>query len=117
MESEKSDEIRDATELTPNELQGLSQKLANPLAGLTLEQLSNLGDAFSAEHGITGDDDVRNFRIGAQLAASEEWEKLEGLTDKEREVLRREEESKWTNPWKLYLVVFSALSRRHPREI
>lgn len=112
MESEKTEEIRPDTALSADELRGLSQKLANPLAGLTHEQLANLGDTFSAEHGITDDSDVRDFRLGAQLAGTEDWRSLTGLRDNEREVLRREEESKWKNPWKLYLVVFSMLSHQ-----
>ncbi|MBE3045489.1 hypothetical protein IMZ48_23675 [Candidatus Bathyarchaeota archaeon] len=132
MESEKESErsgedIRGATEvekagatevekaegndLPDNNPQTLSKKLANPLAGFTPEQLSNQGETFCAQHGITDDKDVRAFRLGAQLAGAEDWRTVEGMTDEERAVLEKEEKSKWTNPKKLYLVVLSTLSR------
>lgn len=84
------------------------RKLASPLAGLSPSQLAALADAFCAEHGITGAEDRRVFRLGAQVAGAEgRWEGVEGLWEEEKAALKKEEENKWANPKMLYLVVVS----------
>lgn len=84
------------------------RKLASPLAGLSASDLAGLGDVFCREHGITGAEDRRVFRLGAQVAGSEgKWEGVEGLSEGERAALRKEEQNKWANPKMLYLVVVS----------
>ena len=108
MSSDKSNDIGAAAQATINNPRSLSQKLANPLAGLSPAQLSELAEEFCTERGITDEADVRVFHLGAQVAGSNSgWGTVEGLTDRERRVLRKEEENKWSNPKMLYLVVLS----------
>src|SRR5690554_786700 len=80
----------------------------NPLSDRSTAQLIQLADDFCARNSIADDEDVRAFRLGAQMAGSDTlWETVAGLTDEERSVLKKEQESKWTNPKALYLVVVS----------
>ncbi|KAI1388728.1 uncharacterized protein F4822DRAFT_429344 [Hypoxylon trugodes] len=83
-----------------------SAKLENPLGGLTPEQLGQRGEEFCAKHGITGEDDIRAFRLGAQIAGNlNKYDAVDGLTAREREVLDREITHKWSNPTMLYAVI------------
>ncbi|SPO03412.1 related to myo-inositol transport protein ITR1 [Cephalotrichum gorgonifer] len=100
MESDKTDNIIGTSRPVA------SSRLENPLAGLVPEQLQEHADVFCAKHAISDEEDVRAFRLGAQMAGTEgAWESVPGLTDEERSVLKTEKESKWTNPRMLYLVV------------
>lgn len=111
MDSDKSGNIGGETPSSPsNDTRTLSQKLANPLAGLSPARLIELADKFCADHGFTGPDDARIFRLGAQIAGNDNrWSSVEGLTDEEIRVLKQEEENKWANPKMLFLVVLSKL--------
>ncbi|KAI1260780.1 hypothetical protein F5Y18DRAFT_419923 [Xylariaceae sp. FL1019] len=83
-----------------------SAKLENPLAGLSAAQLSQRGEEFCLQHGITGDDDLRAFRLGAIIAGNmNKYDTVEGLTDREREVLDKEVTHRWSNPNMLYAVI------------
>ncbi|KAI1344080.1 hypothetical protein F5Y15DRAFT_369008 [Xylariaceae sp. FL0016] len=83
-----------------------SAKLENPLAGLSPEQLAKRGEEFCAQHGITGEDNLRAFRLGAQIAGnSNKYDTVQGLTDNEKLVLDREITHKWSNPSMLYAVI------------
>lgn len=83
-----------------------SAKLENPLGGLTPEQLSQRGADFCAKHGITDEADIRAFRLGAMIAGNmNKYDTIDGLTDREREVLDREITHKWSNPPMLYAVI------------
>jgi len=85
-----------------------TKKLANPLDGLSFEELSIRAEEYCKYHGITKEEDVRSFRLGAQLAGNlDRWDAVEGLTDEERIVLEQERDHKWKNPKMLYLVVAS----------
>ena len=108
MDSDKSDDIGATAPSYTNDPRILSQKLANPLAGLSCAQLSDLADEFCAERGFTDQSDVRVFRLGAQIAGSNNgWGSVEGLTAEEIRALKKEEENKWANPAMLFLVVLS----------
>lgn len=108
MMSEKKGHTKIAANLSIGDRRGVSQSLANPLADLSPKELASYAGEFCAEHDITEDGDVRAFCLGAQIAGSERgWRSVEGLTGGEKAVLEREEESKWTNPKVLYLIVFS----------
>ncbi|KAI1816382.1 sugar transporter-domain-containing protein [Poronia punctata] len=124
-ESDNSDvsrtEVEDATRLTQDDNNNknmapvdeeqrkrleASAKLENPLAGLSPTELAERGEAFCRQHGITDEEDVRAFRLGAQIAGDmNKYDTVEGLTDSEREVLDREETHKWSNPPMLYAVI------------
>lgn len=83
-----------------------SAKLENPLAGLTPEQLSHMGEEFCAKHGITEEEDIRAFRLGAMISGNmNQFTSIDELTDRERNVLDREITHKWSNPMMLYAVV------------
>lgn len=85
-----------------------SQKLANPLAGTSQEQLADMGEEYAREAGLTSDEDIRAFRIGAMIAGNEnKYDTIAELTDHEREILDREETHKWSNPSMLYWVIVS----------
>ncbi|KAI1325861.1 sugar transporter-domain-containing protein [Xylariaceae sp. FL0255] len=83
-----------------------SAKLENPLAGLSPQQLSQRGEDFCRKHDITGEDDIRAFRLGAIIAGNmNKYDTVEGLTGREREVLEKEITHKWSNPPMLYAVI------------
>ncbi|KAL7623879.1 hypothetical protein AAE478_005435 [Parahypoxylon ruwenzoriense] len=83
-----------------------SAKQGNPLGGLTPEQLAQKGEEWCSKHGLTGEDDIRAFRLGAMIAGNmNRYDTIDGLTDREREVLDREITHKWSNPTMLYAVI------------
>lgn len=88
-----------------------SAKLENPLRGLSAAELARRGEDFCARHGLTAEDDVRAFRLGAVIAGNlNQYDAVampEGLrlTDREREVLDREVTHKWSQPTMLYAVI------------
>lgn len=85
-----------------------SQKLANPLAGIGQKQLADMGEDYAREAGLTSDEDIRAFRIGAMIAGNEnKYDTIAELTDHEREILDREDTHKWSNPKMLYWVIVS----------
>jgi hypothetical protein len=92
-----------------------SQKLANPLAGLGPDQLAAMGEAYARQAGLTSDEDMRAFRLGAMIAGdATEYDGIAELTDREREVLEREMTHKWSNPSMLYWVIISTCMAGHP---
>lgn len=88
-----------------------SAKLENPLRGLSATELARRGEEFCARHGLTAEDDVRAFRLGAVIAGYlNQYDAVampEGLalTDRERDVLDREVTHKWSQPTMLYAVI------------
>ncbi|KAI3327899.1 hypothetical protein HD806DRAFT_339226 [Xylariaceae sp. AK1471] len=83
-----------------------SAKLENPLAGLSPDQLAQRGEDFCRQHGITDKEDIRAFRLGAMIAGDmNKYDTIDGLTDREKEVLDREITHKWSNPNMLYAVI------------
>ncbi|KAI1766560.1 hypothetical protein GGR53DRAFT_200578 [Hypoxylon sp. FL1150] len=83
-----------------------SAKLENPLGGLTAEQLGQRGEEFCAKHGFTSEEDIRAFRLGAMIAGNmNQYDTIDGLTAREREVLDRELTHRWSNPPMLYAVI------------
>ncbi|ORY56111.1 hexose transporter [Pseudomassariella vexata] len=83
-----------------------SAKLENPLAGLSQHQLAERGEEFCRKHGITAEDDIRAFRVGAMIAGNmNKYDTVSDLTEREREVLDREITHKWSNPSMLYAVI------------
>ncbi|KAI0974943.1 sugar transporter-domain-containing protein [Xylaria arbuscula] len=83
-----------------------SAKLEHPLAGFTPDQLAQRGEDFCMKHGITDEEDVRAFRLGAMIAGNlNKYDTVDGLTDREKDVLDREITHKWSNPTMLYAVI------------
>ncbi|KAI1754741.1 hypothetical protein F4782DRAFT_491366 [Xylaria castorea] len=83
-----------------------SAKLENPLAGLSPEQLAQRGEDFCKQHGLTDEEDIRAFRLGAMIAGNmNKYDTIEDLTSREREVLDKEITHKWSNPRMLYAVI------------
>ncbi|KAK0674591.1 putative symporter [Cercophora samala] len=83
-----------------------SKKLANPLAGLSHDRLSQMGEEYAMNAGLTSDEDLRAFRLGAVIASNQtDYSAIPELTDREREVLERETTHKWSNPRMLYWVI------------
>ncbi|KAL2882475.1 hypothetical protein SGCOL_002215 [Colletotrichum sp. CLE4] len=83
-----------------------SRKLENPLAGFTPEQLSQKGEDYCREHGITSGEDIRAFRLGAMIAGNmNKYDSMTEITADERAVLDGEATHKWRNPKMLYGVV------------
>ncbi|EZF34252.1 hypothetical protein H101_02214 [Trichophyton interdigitale H6] len=84
----------------------LNAKLANPLAGLSHATLRSRGGRYAQKYQIGDDDDVRAFELGAVLAQDpEQFEKVEGLTKEELDVLRKEFTNRWSQPKEMYLVI------------
>lgn len=84
----------------------LNAKLSNPLAGYSHTELRKQGRSFAIAHEIGDDEDIRAFELGAVLAQSpERYENVVGLTNVEREVLRKEFANRWSQPWKMYAVI------------
>ncbi|GAW15377.1 hypothetical protein ANO14919_047860 [Xylariales sp. No.14919] len=83
-----------------------STRLENPLAGFTPEQLGQRGEDYCKRHGITDEQDIRAFRLGAMIAGNmNKYDTVEGLTDREKDVLEREITHKWSNPTMLYAII------------
>ncbi|KAJ9141884.1 Hexose transporter [Pleurostoma richardsiae] len=86
--------------------QNMSRKLDNPLAGLSQERLGRMGEEYCQEHGITDEEDIRAFRIGAMIAGNDnQFETIQELREPEREVLQKEITHKWANPSTMYGVI------------
>lgn len=84
----------------------INAKLSNPLAGYSHAELRKQGHKFAIAHEIGDESDIRAFELGAVLAQSpERYDHVSGLTDQEKEVLRREFAHRWSQPWKMYVVI------------
>ncbi|KAJ9649279.1 hypothetical protein H2199_000054 [Coniosporium tulheliwenetii] len=87
----------------------LNAKLANPLAGYTYDELRKMGCRYAMDYALAEPEDVRAFEIGAMLAQDPtKYDSLthdEAITEEEKQVLRKEYESRWSQPRLLYLVI------------
>ncbi len=85
----------------------LNLKLANPLGGYSMSSLGDMGEQYCRENCLGEDDDIRAFRLGAQVAKDPlNFQQVAGLTDAEKQVFADEITHKWRQPKKLYLVIF-----------
>ncbi|BGO92527.1 hypothetical protein NBRC10512_000444 [Rhodotorula toruloides] len=81
-----------------------AQALDNPLSGISLDRLEEMGRAFAREKGL-GEYEVE-FARGAQAAQDPlAFESLPLLSDEDKEVLRRETTHRWSHPAALYFLV------------
>lgn len=82
----------------------INVKLANPLAGISHEQLLADAEDFAKTHGLS--EHVETIQKGALLAQDPAaFETLPMLTEHDRVVLRREFTHKWDQPKTLYYMV------------
>ena len=79
-------------------------KLANPLAGLSHEELMESGAEFARTHGLGHLEDW--FRKGA-LAAQDPlaFDNISHFTEEEKSIFRREFTHRWDHPATLYYLV------------
>lgn len=84
----------------------VNAKLANPLAGYSHAELEEQGTAYARKYQIGDNEDVRAFQKGACLAQDpSKYGSVEGLDEKELEVLRKEFTNRWSQPARMYLVI------------
>ncbi|KAK0548055.1 hypothetical protein OC846_004629 [Tilletia horrida] len=80
-----------------------SARLANPLEGLSRDEVLEQATQFCRENGL--EDHVDDIRKGALIAQDPlAFEELDDLDEKEREYLRREMTHRWDHPRQLYLM-------------
>lgn len=93
-----------------------SKRLANPLAGLTPEELKQQAAVFCSTHGITDDDDRRAFQLGAVLAGDPLCApRLGDLTRYEEASLHQETHDRWKSlPGMAWFVVVGKPRRSSP---
>lgn len=81
-------------------------KLANPLAGISHDELEQMGENYARKHQMGDEEDIRAFKKGACLAQDpQKFESITGLTGQEMEVLRKEIINRWSQPKLLYVVI------------
>ena len=81
-------------------------KLANPLAYESHGALRARGREYALKHFLGDEEDIRAFELGACIAQDpNKWDRVEGLTDDERQVLSKELASRWSQPRLMYLVI------------
>ena len=84
----------------------VNAKLANPLAGYSHPELEEWGAEYARKYQLGDESDIRAFRMGAVLAQDPvKYEECHGLTDEELQVLRKEFQSKWSQPRLMYVVI------------
>ena len=85
-------------------IRDLNAKLANPLAGISHEQLMADAAEYAQTHGLA--EYTETMQKGALVAQDPTlFESLPMLTDEDRRVLRREITHKWDQPAMLYYLV------------
>ncbi|KAI9720550.1 MAG: hypothetical protein M1828_005634 [Chrysothrix sp. TS-e1954] len=82
-------------------------KVARPLDGLTPLELRLRGIEYAWTRGLTSAEDRRAFELGAVLAQDPEHPQvdLQGLTEAERDYLRKEINNRWRQPKLMYIVI------------
>ncbi|EGD94967.1 sugar transporter [Trichophyton tonsurans CBS 112818] len=79
-------------------------RVQNPLASIPKRQLLRDVDEFATKYGI--EDALPLLRKGALIAKDPaNFETVEGLTDDERDSIRREVTHKWRQPWSMYFTI------------
>jgi hypothetical protein len=85
----------------------VNERLANPLAGYTHEELASMGEEFARRYiARPYDDDIAAFRLGAVCAQDPtRSDSVAGLSDRDRDILREEFTNRWKQPRLLYLLI------------
>ncbi|RAK98491.1 sugar porter family MFS transporter [Aspergillus ibericus CBS 121593] len=82
---------------------GLNAVFENPLAGIPREQLLADVESFCREYGL--EEHLDDFRKGALISQNPQAAlDLPELTEEDKEVIRREQTHKWSQPWQLYFM-------------
>ncbi|PWY75250.1 hypothetical protein BO94DRAFT_474374 [Aspergillus sclerotioniger CBS 115572] len=82
---------------------GLNAVFENPLAGIPREQLLTDVESFCRQYGL--EDHLDDFRKGALISQNPKAAlDLPDLTDEDKEIIRREQTHKWSQPWQLYFM-------------
>ena len=103
----------DRTPSVPNQVEAidktrenLNAKLFNPLAGYSYAQLEEMGESYVLKYQVGDESDVEIFKKAAVLAQDpKKLERVAGLNEAERDVLRKEFTNRWSQPRLLYLVI------------
>jgi hypothetical protein len=86
--------------------QNINAKLANPLAGYSHSALEAKGEAYARKHQIGTEEDITAFKLGAVCAQDPaKYDTVQGMSEFDRDVMKREYANKWTQPKLLYLVI------------
>jgi hypothetical protein len=84
----------------------LNLKIANPLGGYNVQQLGDMGEQYCRENQLGEEEDIRAFRLGAQVAKNPlRAAEVMGLTEEEKQIFQDEVDHKWRQPKLLYLVI------------
>lgn len=84
----------------------LNLKIANPLGGYSVQQLGDMGEQYCRENQLGEEEDIRAFRLGAQVAKNPlRAAEVMGLTEEEKQIFQDEVDHKWRQPKLLYLVI------------
>jgi hypothetical protein len=96
-----------SADIVTKDIQDVNVKLNNPLAGISRDELQQMGRDYATIHGITEASDLRAFAIGAILAQdAQNTDAVKGLADEaEMNILIREYTHKWDQPWTLKIAV------------
>ncbi|KAI5777753.1 hypothetical protein EDC01DRAFT_386336 [Geopyxis carbonaria] len=85
-------------------ISNINAKLANPLAGIPRADLMDAGEAYARAHGM--DDLTDTFRHAAVLAQDPlGFDRMDFISEEDKEILRREQTHKWHHPMALYNMV------------
>ncbi|KIM73043.1 hypothetical protein PILCRDRAFT_81426 [Piloderma croceum F 1598] len=105
--------MKDEESLTPgpsvtaselNLTSNVEARIKNPLTGIPRHQLLRNVEIFAKEHGLS--EEIPVLSKGAILAQSPaDFETLDVLDDRDREIIRYEIAHKWSHPWTLYMTV------------
>jgi hypothetical protein len=105
--NENAHDSRSASQSTRPRQASVAQKLRNPLAGLSEEQVVADVDAWCVEKGLQEHQDT--FRKGALIARvgqrDDGFEYVSQLSGEEKDLLRHEIQHRWSQPFMLYFLV------------
>ncbi|KAI9038201.1 sugar porter family MFS transporter [Aspergillus affinis] len=80
-----------------------NKKLKNPLAGLSQEELFRDVEEFAREKNL--EHILEDLKKGALVAQDPKiFEQLDGLEERDKELLRREKTHRWHQPWMMYFM-------------
>ena len=84
--------------------ENVNAKLANPLAGIPQDQLMSNAEDFAKKRGLGHL--VEEFKKGALIAQDPlGFEKIDYLSEEDKEILRHEQTHKWDHPKSLFWLV------------
>lgn len=97
-EKTKASPFQELEDIAPDRLNATFE---NPLAGIPKEELFNNVTEFCQQHNLV--EHLEDFKKGALVSQNpHKIDTISELSEEDREVLRREETHKWSQPWQLY---------------